>query len=272
LTSPEVTSRSLPSSFLTGADDLRDAPVPDAQRPLLAALAGEAEANVRPVDLDVAVLERGQAVAPVLLRIVVVADPDQRGLEEVHDGGEDLLARKAAQRHVLAHPGANRRQPFREDQQVLVFGALAQLAEARVIAVLLAPARIAPRRLDVAVRRGTDPHVGPGRGNGKGSDPLEHMAIAERDTFGPQVGKAPAGLLPAQPGMVVGDVAQAPRLSRILGIDDNLDVAGAVKHRGSFIPPPFLRREQRFRRAVVPGDGSRSACGAGSFEATSMAP
>src|SRR5262249_5468441 len=84
-------------------------------------------------------------------------------------------------------------------------------------------------RLDVPVRRRADPHVGPRRGNGKGFDAPEELAIAERGPLGPQVAKTSAGLLPAQPRMMVRDVAQAGCLRRILGIDDNLNVASAVK-------------------------------------------
>ena len=55
----------------------------------------------RAFHLDVRIAQGREAVALVLLRVVVVADADQRGLEQVHHGGQHLLARQAAQRHVL---------------------------------------------------------------------------------------------------------------------------------------------------------------------------
>ena len=57
----------------------------------LSALAAELEAEARPLDRDVPVPQGRQAERAVLLRILDVPDPDQRGLEEAHDRGEDLL-------------------------------------------------------------------------------------------------------------------------------------------------------------------------------------
>lgn len=61
----EVVQQLLPGQLLTRLDDLGNATVLDAQRPLLATLAGDAEANLIPIDSDVASLERCQAIAVV---------------------------------------------------------------------------------------------------------------------------------------------------------------------------------------------------------------
>src|SRR5262249_60101112 len=63
----EVLEQLLAGQFLAGADDLGDTAIRYGERPLLAALADESEADLRPVDGDVAALQRGQAVAAVLL-------------------------------------------------------------------------------------------------------------------------------------------------------------------------------------------------------------
>ena len=44
---------------------------------------------------------------------------------------------------------------------MLVFGAFAHFAETRMVAVLLAALRVAPRRLNVAIREGAYPDFGP---------------------------------------------------------------------------------------------------------------
>ena len=57
------------------------------------------EAQRRALGLDVPVAQRGQAEALVGLGVLVVADPDQRRLEQAHDRGQ----------HLVAAPGRGRR-------------------------------------------------------------------------------------------------------------------------------------------------------------------
>ncbi len=45
-----------------------------------------------PSHLHVAPAQRGEAVGAVLARVLVVADADQRAVEQAHHGGEQLLA------------------------------------------------------------------------------------------------------------------------------------------------------------------------------------
>jgi hypothetical protein len=141
-----VTSRQFPSSFdildkflarelLAGLDDLCDASVAHPQRP---ALAGETEAYLVSVDGNMPVLEGSQAIAVVLLRVVVVPQADQGGFEEMHHRCQHFLPRQPAHSHVLAHFLADGRKRVREGNNMLVLGAFPHLAEARVIAVLLA--------------------------------------------------------------------------------------------------------------------------------------
>ena len=79
---------------------------------------------------------------------------------------------------------ADRRQAVGEGQHVMVFGALAHLPEARVIAVLLAATRIAAGGLDMTVGLRADPHICPGRGNGKRLDALEGRSIRFAALYG----------------------------------------------------------------------------------------
>jgi hypothetical protein len=50
----------------------------------------------------------------------------------------------------------------------------------RVVAVLLAAARIATDGLEMRIRVGADPHVRPSRGDGEPLDPLEDGRIAQQ--------------------------------------------------------------------------------------------
>src|SRR6516165_5306182 len=90
-----------------------------------------------------------------------------------------------------------------------------------MITILLASARIAAGRLDVPVGYGANPHVGPGRRNGKRADAVEHLPVRERAALRTQVGKSLAGLPASQSRPLVRHIAQ-PRLRGGLFRIDNL--------------------------------------------------
>src|SRR5439155_27010950 len=66
-----------------------------------------------------------------------------------------------------------------EFQHVAEFRALTRLAVVRVIAILLAAARVPRGRLDVPVGIRADPDLGPCRGNGQRIEPFPHQNIAD---------------------------------------------------------------------------------------------
>ena len=99
----------------------------------------------------------------VLARVLVVADADVGGVEQVHDRREHPLAAEVAARHVLVDPLADLRQRRAEGDHPVVLGLVAHRLPSRVVAVLLAAARVAAGGLQVAVRRRADPHVRPRR-------------------------------------------------------------------------------------------------------------
>ena len=121
------------------------------------------KAIVLPFDLDVAVAQRGQAEALVVARVLLVADADQRGLEQAHDGRQHLLARQAAAAQVGVDARADRRQRAAEREHAVELVRVAHARASAVVAVLLAAAGVAPGRLQVALARRADPDVGPGR-------------------------------------------------------------------------------------------------------------
>src|SRR6185503_21217947 len=70
------------------------------------------------------------------------------------------------------------RQGAREGAHPAVLGVVAHFAPARVIAVLLAAARIAAGRLEVAIAVRADPHLFPGRRNRERLDAREDLLVA----------------------------------------------------------------------------------------------
>ena len=93
----------LAGKVLTRLDDLCNPSIVHTERPLLAAFASKSEPNLVSIDSDMPVFQCRQTKAVVLPCIVVIADPDERALEKVNDGGEDFLPRESGQGHVLAN-------------------------------------------------------------------------------------------------------------------------------------------------------------------------
>ncbi len=147
----EILEQLLPRHFLAALDDACQSPVVQVDLVLDAGLAVVAEGHRRAVDLGVAVAHRCQAVGPVLLRVLVVADADQRCLQQPDDQRQDLLPRQPVAPQVGLDALADARQRLAEGNHVLILVGIANLAPLRVIAVLLASLRIASGRLDVAI-------------------------------------------------------------------------------------------------------------------------
>src|SRR5216110_2874192 len=82
----------LPRQLAAALHDAREARVGDGDGVLDAALAAEAEAQHLAVDLEMPPAQRGEAVGAVLAHVFVVADADQRLVEETHYRSEDLAA------------------------------------------------------------------------------------------------------------------------------------------------------------------------------------
>ena len=112
-----------------------------------------------------------------------------------------------------------RRQRLREADHPVVLRFVAHLAPLRVIAILLAPARVAPGRLQVTARIGTDPDVRPRRRDDQRPDPRAAPSRADGASVSVRVGEAPpAAVTPdARPG--VGRVAETGGLRRADGIE-----------------------------------------------------
>jgi len=164
-------------------DDLCEPPVLEIDGVPDAALAAELESHLRSVDLRVLVAHRRQPEGMIVAGVLLVADADQRLLQQLHDSREHFLPRQPLLLQIGAGVAANARKHPRERDEAFVLGFVTLFAPARVIAVLFASARVAPRRLNVAVGVGTDPHIRPGGWDRERSYPLQRIDIADHPTI-----------------------------------------------------------------------------------------
>ena len=175
------------------------------------------------------VLKRRQAVALILLSVLVAADPDQCGFQQPHNCGQDFLSWQAFECQVIADLFTDSRQALSESQHMMIFRALAHLSEARVISILFASLCIAPGCLDVPVRSRADPDVSPSWRNGKGLNALKGDII----NFAPagcRVAKAGTASPAADSRLLVADIGKARILSGIFGVDDRFG-GRHIQHR-----------------------------------------
>src|SRR5688572_12174515 len=183
----------------------------------LAALAAELETQPRAADGDVPILQRGQAERAVGLHVLVVADADGALLEQLDDSGEHLVAGEAGLRQIGCGSRADLRERCGEVEHALVLGLVTGRAPVRVIAVLLAAARIAAGRLQVPAWVGADPDVRPCRRNRQPGDPRHFGGPADPAPV-PEVLEPKTTHLAADRRTVVGDVAETGGTRRLYGV------------------------------------------------------
>src|SRR5262249_19191613 len=150
----------------------------------------------------------GKAIAFVLPRIFVATDPKECCLKELHHSSKHLLARQPAQAKVLLYLYAKCRQAFGESQHVMVLSALADLAKARMVAILLAVFRISTRRLNVPVSPDADPDIGPGGWDSERLYALQRGGIAYSVAMRAEIGEALAHSAAVDAGLLVADVGE----------------------------------------------------------------
>src|ERR671925_673793 len=111
-----------------------------------AALAAEAELKLRAIYPHLPRAQRGEAEGAVLARVFIVAYAYTRRLEQPHHAGEHFFARQAGEAQIVPHPAPDARQGAGELGHAAILRLVADFAPARMVAVLLAAARIAPGR------------------------------------------------------------------------------------------------------------------------------
>ena len=132
----------------------------------------------------------------VCARVLLVADADQRLVEQRHDRGEHLLPRQARRRRS--------REPARgwgsappNGEQAIELRLVARRAPVRVVAVLLATRASRPVAWTWPPGR-ADPDVGPGRRNRERGDALPLRGVADGLAVRVPVGEP-------EPGAMAGD-------------------------------------------------------------------
>src|SRR5512144_1455162 len=112
------------------------------------------EQQFPPTLLYVLIAQRRQAEALVLFGVFLVADANQRGLEQPHDGCQHRTAGERLAPHVAFDLLADRRQRAAEFLHALELDFVSRRVPVGMIAVLLASARVSSGRLQVPPRIG----------------------------------------------------------------------------------------------------------------------
>src|SRR5687767_12497361 len=194
-------------------DDAREPRIADRDAVLDAALAAEGEAQLAAGHAHVPAPQRGESEGFVLARVLVVADADQGPVEQPHHRGEDLAAAQPAGTQVALDALAQRGQRLAELQHAAELGAVARFPVRRVVAILLAPPRVARSGLDVAFRVGADPYLRPGRRDRQAVEPLPDARIGNAGAAGLEIHPARADASARDAASAVADVVQ-PRARR----------------------------------------------------------
>src|SRR5262249_13288347 len=152
---------------------------------------------------------------------------------------QHLFTRQPGPAKVGVGALTNLRQRLRKDHQSSVLDLVADLAPLRVIAILLPPARIAARRLEMAARIGANPHVGPRGRDHERADARQHGGVADAAAVLVDIAETAARANTADAGTAViadvtqtGDFRRVRRRHRRMGTNERTDLA----HRGLTMP------------------------------------
>ena len=217
----EILEELVAGDIKTAANDGGEAAVAEVNRVFDAALAFEAEVERGALDGDVAVAHGGEAVGVVGAGVLFIADADEGGLHEADDGGEDFGARHVGEGKVMLDARAYGGESLAEEEHALVFGLVAHLAPAGMVAALLAPASIPAGGLKMTVCDGTNPDLLPSGRDTERLDASEGLRLGDRGAAGPFVLESFAAAQTADAGFGVGDVAETGGFGRFDGIGDD---------------------------------------------------
>jgi hypothetical protein len=119
-----------------------------------------------------------------LSRILGVADPGARSIEQADHCGQHLLARQSLQGQVRLEPLPKSRQRGAERGDPVELVTVARALPLGVIAILFATARVAAGGLHVAARLRADPDLFIGRWDGEARDALQVRRRTQRFSVG----------------------------------------------------------------------------------------
>ena len=175
----EVLEQPLPGDLLALPEHAGDAPVLGVHLVPQPALAGEDEGDLGPGDARVLVAQGGEPVRAVVARVLVVPDPDERRLQQLYDGREDLLAGNALQGQIGIDASPHRGQRRREERQAVELDPVAERGPVRVVPVLQPSSCVATDCLQMRVGEVADPHVGPRGRDDDAADPLQRRVVVD---------------------------------------------------------------------------------------------
>ena len=222
----EVLEEFLARQVLRAPDDFGDARIVQVDAVIFSTFAAKREVQRAVVNLHVPVPHGAEADRPVGLCVFLVADAHEGRLEQPDHRGQHLFATEARSLQIPRHPAPDSRQRLSKRDGALVFGLVAHRAPVGVVAVLFAPARIAPGRLDMPVLLRADPDVRPGRRNGESLDPPERLLIRHPPSVVGFVAERLSRFDPSKAGVAIIDVAQPG------GFGGNDGIGGGEEHRG----------------------------------------
>ena len=99
----DVSEQLMTGEILASSDDPRETNVVERDVVRLSTLASESEAERGPRHLHVSVTHRRQAKGVVVARVFIVADADERLLEQLHDGSDYLSPRQTRGGQILCN-------------------------------------------------------------------------------------------------------------------------------------------------------------------------
>jgi hypothetical protein len=208
-----------------------------------AALAAEAERQLRTGNTDVPVAHGGEAERIVFLGILLVADPNERGLEKADYRRKHLFARQATAPQVVLDAAPDHGQHSSEGDHSGKFVLIADGAVRGMVAILLAAAGSATGGLKMPVGRRADPDLGPRGRNGEGTDAGKLSLAAQRLAIRTDVTEGLAAPDALDAGSRPVDVAESRLRCRFTGIgrkhtDVTLSNRGARSAGGARPPQP----------------------------------
>src|SRR6185312_2670655 len=143
--------------------DMREAAVVDLDFLTNPALARKAEPDGGSIDLDMAVVERGDTEGLVFLGGCLVADAHACLIENADYRGQNFFTRHTGKREVLPRGFPDGLQSLDYPRNTIELRLVPDSAIRAVISILLASAEIVPDRLQVPRRAGANPHTLPCR-------------------------------------------------------------------------------------------------------------
>jgi hypothetical protein len=186
-----------------------DALVLEREVVLLAGLARKRMRIRSPLDLDVAVAQRGEAVRAVLAPVALVAHAHEVRSQQRTIAASTFSRGNPGQREIAVDCRANRGQAARELRQAMELVLVALRAPILVIAILLAAAHVAARRLQMALVVRADPDVGPCGRYGETANASERRGVAHGAAARVDVPELRRRAAARDAGLVIERVAKA---------------------------------------------------------------